>query len=309
MQKSIEQQLLEQLRSGTLTPEEAMALNEELEQASDTVECLENSGLRKELLQGVRSLSLGVRDSLTHFERLCYRELDGDLSASEQAELTEILATYPTYARLYAEIRHTRLQPSPAEVYPHKERLKHEPVLVFSHTVWRVTAVAATLLLVITLGNSLLNLKLDLSVDRTSLLQIAEHTPAVLTEHREAEVLPTETSTATPVLLHKPKLKEGQTVTSEPNSSVAEPIGAPLLARVAVPEVCIPREMLLPPMIMRYRDPMPEAYHDWEEIMLAEEVENFENDVDELRENLRDERPFSVKFLDFVVTQLAARNN
>ena len=307
MQKSIEQQLLEQLRSGTLTPEEAMALNEELEQASDTVECLENSGLKKELLQGVRSLSLGVRDSLTHFERLCYRELDGDLTASEQAELTEILATYPTYARLYAEIRRTRLQPSPAEVYPHKERLKHEPVLVFSHTIWRVTAVAATLLLVITLGNSLLNLRLDLSVDRTSLLQIAEHTPAVPTEHREAEVLPTETST--PVLLHKPKLKEGQTVTSEPNSSVAEPISAPLLARVAVPEVCIPREMLLPPMIMRYRDPMPEAYHDWEEIMLAEEVENFENDVDELRENLRDERPFSVKFLDFVVTQLAARNN
>ena len=307
MQKFIEQQLLEQLRSGTLTPEEAMALNEELEQASDTVECLENSGLKKELLQGVRSLSLGVRDSLTHFERLCYRELDGDLSAAEQAELTEILATYPTYARLYAEIRHTRLHPSPAEVYPHKERLKHEPVLVFSHTIWRVTAVAATLLLVITLGNSLLNLKLDLSVDRTSLLQIAEHTPAVPTEHREAEVLPTETST--PVLLHKPKLKEGQTVTSEPNSSVAEPISAPLLARVAVPEVCIPREMLLPPMIMRYRDPMPEAYHDWEEIMLAEEVENFENDVDELRENLRDERPFSVKFLDFVVTQLAARNN
>lgn len=307
MQKFIEQQLLEQLRSGTLTPEEAMALNEELEQASDTVECLENSGLKKELLQGVRSLSLGVRDSLTHFERLCYRELDGDLSAAEQAELTEILATYPTYARLYAEIRRTRLQPSPAEVYPHKERLKHEPVLVFAHTIWRVTAVAATLLLVITLGNSLLNLKLDLSVDRTSLLQIAEHTPAVPTEHREAEVLPTETST--PVLLHKPKLKEGQTVTSEPNSSVAEPISAPLLARVAVPEVCIPREMLLPPMIMRYRDPMPEAYHDWEEIMLAEEVENFENDVDELRENLRDERPFSVKFLDFVVTQLAARNN
>lgn len=307
MQKFIEQQLLEQLRSGTLTPEEAMALNEELEQASDTVECLENSGLKKELLQGVRSLSLGVRDSLTHFERLCYRELDGDLSAAEQAELTEILATYPTYARLYAEIRRTRLQPSPAEVYPHKERLKHEPVLVFAHTIWRVTAVAATLLLVITLGNSLLNLKLDLSVDRTSLLQIAEHTPAVPTEHREAEVLPTETST--PVLLHKPKLKEGETVTSEPNSSVAEPISAPLLARVAVPEVCIPREMLLPPMIMRYRDPMPEAYHDWEEIMLAEEVENFENDVDELRENLRDERPFSVKFLDFVVTQLAARNN
>ncbi len=307
MQKFIEQQLLEQLRSGTLTPEEAMALNEELEQASDTVECLENSGLKKELLQGVRSLSLGVRDSLTHFERLCYRELDGDLSAAEQAELTEILATYPTYARLYAEIRRTRLQPSPAEVYPHKERLKHEPVLVFAHTIWRVTAVAATLLLVITLGNSLLNLKLDLSVDRTSLLQIAEHTPAVPTEHREAEVLPTETSTS--VLLHKPKLKEGQTVTSEPNSSVAEPISAPLLARVAVPEVCIPREMLLPPMIMRYRDPMPEAYHDWEEIMLAEEVENFENDVDELRENLRDERPFSVKFLDFVVTQLAARNN
>jgi len=307
MQKFIEQQLLEQLRSGILTPEEAMAMNEELEQASDTVECLENSGLKKELLQGVRSLSLGVRDSLTHFERLCYRELDGDLTASEQAELTEILATYPTYARLYAEIRHTRLHPSPAEVYPHKERLKHEPVLVFSHTIWRVTAVAATLLLVITLGNSLLNLRLDLSVDRTSLLQIAEHTPAVPTEHREAEVLPTATST--PVLLHKPKLKEGKTVTSEPNSSVAEPISAPLLARVAVPEVCIPREMLLPPMIMRYRDPMPEAYHDWEEIMLAEEVENFENDVDELRENLRDERPFSVKFLDFVVTQLAARNN
>ena len=307
MQKSIEQQLLEQLRSGTLTPEEAMALNEELEQASDTVESLENSGLKKELLQGVRSLSMGGRDSLTVFERLCYRELDADLSAAEQAELSEILATYPTYARLYAEIRRTRLQPSLAEVYPHKERLKHEPVLVFSHTVWRVTAVAATLLLVITLGNSLLNLRLDLSVDRTSLLQIAEHTPAVLTEHREAEVLPTETST--PVLLHKPKLKEGQTVTSEPNSSVAEPISAPLLARVAVPEVCIPREMLLPPMIMRYRDPMPEAYHDWEEIMLAEEVENFENDVDELRENLRDERPFSVKFLDFVVTQLAARNN
>ena len=308
MQKSIEQQLLEQLRSGTLTPEEALALNEELEQASDIVESLENSGLKKELLQGVRSLSMGGRDSLTAFERLCYRELDADLSAAEQAELTEILATYPTYARLYAEIRCTRLHPSLAEVYPHKERLKHKPVLVFSHTLWRVTAVAATLLLVIMLGNSLLNLKLDLSVDRALLLQTAEHTPALPTEHREAEVLPTETSTATPVLLHKPKLKEGETVTSEPKS-VAEPISAPLLARVAVPEVCIPREMLLPPMIMRYRDPMPEAYHDWEEIMLAEEVENFENDVDELRDNLRDERPFSVKFLDFVVTQLAARNN
>lgn len=147
--------LLARLRSGNLTAEEALALNDTLEHFEEEAHPIDTA------VEGAPSARLKMRLKrpvqeqmpLSHFEQLCYKELEGELSATERQELDDITTHYPRYAQQREAILRTKLAVPTEIVYPYKERLKHYPAPIdWRSLVGRGVAVAACLFFVLWIG-------------------------------------------------------------------------------------------------------------------------------------------------------------
>ena len=95
------------------------------------------------LRAALRHPGVGANRPLSYFEELCLREMDGELSPDEQAELDRLCGEYAIYARRRAVLERIVFQPDTTIVYRQKASLKRG---VFTwHTGWvsRVAAAAA----------------------------------------------------------------------------------------------------------------------------------------------------------------------
>lgn len=150
--------LLARLRSGNLTAEEALALNDTLEHFEEEAHQIDTAVEGDTSAPSARlkmRLKRPVQEQmpLSHFEQLCYKELEGELSASERKELDDITTHYPRYAQQRDAILRTKLAVPTEIVYPYKERLKHYPAPIdWRSLVGRGVAVAACLFFVLWIG-------------------------------------------------------------------------------------------------------------------------------------------------------------
>ena len=302
-------QRLARLRSGLLSAEEALALNEELEREdSITAATTGSSSAMRARLKAIRSEDDAP---LSHFEELCYKELEGELTLHEAQELEEICRTYSRYAQIRTAILQTRLVAPSDIVYPHKERLKrHEPIV--APLFWKAVAAAACLLLFVLLGGNWFDYQPQTPI-------VAEFPSSKPTKRIEA-ITPDEvpaqsvatkqaTKSDTPSVapaIALPMAEQGVEQSGQVTASVGEPLPAlmPLLPLPTLDALSVLRQN--DALLIASKTPDLDAFHDWETIMLEDDVAEFEEQMQELHENLpKPERPFGVKFIDFVITQLA----
>lgn len=150
--------LLARLRSGDLTAEEALALNDTLEHFEEEAHPIDTAVEGDPSTPSARlkmRLKRPVQEHLplSHFEQLCYKELEGELSVTERQELDDITTHYPRYAQQRDAILRTKLAVPTEIVYPYKERLKHYPApMDWRSLVGRGVAVAACLFFVLWIG-------------------------------------------------------------------------------------------------------------------------------------------------------------
>ena len=309
MQKELhEDKRLEQLRSGILNAEEALRINDELEQAANTIETESVSSSMLARLKNIRE----ANPQLSHFEELCYKELEGELSPEERGELEDACQTFSHYAQIRTSILQTRLVVPTNITFPHKNRLKHRESIGFVHQVWRAVAVAACLFLFVVLGGNLFNhqalspivadvSKPAISENITEQTTLAQPSITKLAQS-SANVIKTQTHPPASVPQIAQRSNE-RTVTPNKNEDLELLV---LASRATVKVTLMPSgndELLV---ASKPIDPL--AFHDWESIMFEEEIAQFETEMQELQENLPDtDRPLAIKFFDFVITQLAQR--
>lgn len=309
MQKELhEDKRLEQLRSGILNAEEALRINDELEQAANTIETGSVSSSMLARLKNIRE----ANPQLSHFEELCYKELEGELSPEERGELEDACQTFSHYAQIRTSILQTRLVVPTNITFPHKNRLKHRESIGFVHQVWRAVAVAACLFLFVVLGGNLFDHQAHVPI-------VAELPKPVLPES-----VTEQTVTAPPRVTELAQVSTN-IITSQtrPQSTVPQ-IAQLSYVRAVTPNknneieplILTPRATVKVTLMSSSNDELlvaskpidPLAFHDWESIMFEEEIAQFETEMQELQENLPDaDRPFAIKFFDFVITQLAQR--
>ncbi len=294
-------QRLARLRSGLLSAEEALALNEELER-EESVTTGATSAMRARL-KAIRSEDDAP---LSHFEELCYKELEGELTLHEAQELDDVCRTYSRYAQIRTAILQTRLVAPSDIVYPHKERLKrHEPIV--APLFWKAVAAAACLLLFVLLGGNWF----DHQPQKPIVAEFPSSKPTKRIEAITPDEVPAQsvatkqaTKSDTPSVapaIALPMAEQGVEQSGQVTASVGEPLPAlmPLLPLPTLDALSVLRQN--DALLIASKTPDLDAFHDWETIMLE-----FEEQMQELHENLpKPERPFGVKFIDFVITQLA----
>lgn len=308
--KELTNPTLSSLRSGRLSAEEALALHEQLE-----CDALEMEGIVTPamLCDRLRAIPIDEQPPLSSFELLCYRELEGELSSTELHELEEVCATFPRYAQLRDSILRTRLTIPTQVVFPNKERLKRKEVLVFAPILRRSFVAAAALILFVLLANSLFGPKPPM-VQVAENLRPAPVRPVDAQQYEELEfahvVLPKETiknvsttSAALPTLSTSLPDVEASALPLSEDIMSSQP--EPLTNLTSIVAMASPEYELQ--IAVKSNDPA--AFHDWETIMLNDEVAQFEEEMRALQQKLppKQEPRFAVKVINFVITQLAKR--
>ncbi len=96
-----------------------------------------------------QNLNINTIADLDEFETLAVKELEGDISKEEKAELDSILRFSEVRNKEFKAFNHTVLKPEKNRIFENKESLKRKPGLVVPLWVKIVTPVAAVLLLLI----------------------------------------------------------------------------------------------------------------------------------------------------------------
>ncbi|MFC2480336.1 MAG: hypothetical protein ACFNUE_04785 [Bacteroides sp.] len=140
---------LERLQRAELGLEEALQLHSTLE----AEEQAEQAGLAgrtstapvcsKRLHEALRHPGVGGNHPLSYFEELCLREMDGELSPEERAELERLCGEYAIYARRRAVLERIVFRPDTTIVYRQKASLKRGVFTWHTGLVSRVAAAAA----------------------------------------------------------------------------------------------------------------------------------------------------------------------
>ena len=315
--------LLERLRSGNLSAEEALALNDALEHLEE--EEMPTLAPTDEVSGAGATPSFKMRLKrpvqeqmpLSAFERLCYKELEGELADAERQELDDITTRYPHYAQQREAILRTKLVVPTEIVYPYKERLKHTPTSVaWRPLLWKGLSVAACLFFVLWIGLQQLDRPLVPIADVARCLRTEtpiDHQEAALHSHQDVPLGGRENEILQPHLAEVPTGHPDKIATDnqpvlahqvEPQQTKHERVDNERLA--PLPSLAVNAYATERLLALESRDPMPELYHDWEAIAAEEEVEAFENEVKSFQRQLRPERPLRTIFLDYVV-QLASR--
>ena len=187
---------------------------------------------------------------------------------------------------------------------------RHEPIV--APLFWKVVAAAACLLLFVLLGGNWFDHQPQKPI-------VAEYPSSKPTKRIEA-ITPDEvpaqsvatkqaTKSDTPSVapaIALPMAEQGVEQSGQVTASVGEPLPAlmPLLPLPTLDALSVLRQN--DALLIASKTPDLDAFHDWETIMLEDDVAEFEEQMQELHENLpKPERPFGVKFIDFVITQLA----
>ena len=302
------------LQSGRLSVDDAIALNEELERAEAEEAVRAPDTIRRRLIE----MQGEDTPPLSHFEELCYKELEGELAPEERHELDEVCQSFSHYANIRASIRQTRLVVPAGIIFPNKERLKRRRQLLSIHLLWKSAAIAACLFLFVVLGGNLFDyqpgspIKVEYSlasvapsVKRQANKVVTDNPlPDAKTSQRRPPRTATQIARSTDVLPESSLLPD-PSYFSIPSLDVnEEPPQLLPLSTFAVVLVSDRNSELQ--LALRPSDPA--AFHDWESIMFEEEIAQFESEMQELDERLpKPERPFAVKFIDFLITQLAQR--
>ena len=302
--------LLARLRSGLLSAEEALALNEELEQ--EDVHAAGSVAIPSAVRTRLKAIQTEELQPLSRFEELCYKELEGELSPNEKQELDAACEAFPRYAQMRVSILQTRLVVPTNIVFPHKERLKHHEQQLFVPLLWKSVAAAACLFLFIVLGSNLFDYQaqtpivaemrvpepVQVTIQQNTIPQQSVVTPSVATTE-PALVLVEISPTTMPVVEQNQRQSVPLTEAQIPETTSLQP----LTTLSAMAMLRSDSELLI-----ASKAPDLSAFHDWETIMLEDEIAQFEEEMQELHENLpQPERPLAVKFIDFVITQLAQR--
>ncbi len=217
--------LLARLRSGNLTAEEALALNDTLEHFAEDTHPIDTAVEGDTSAPSARfkmRLKRPVQEHLplSHFEQLCYKELEGELSATERQELDDITTHYPRYAQQREAILRTKLAVPTEIVYPYKERLKHYSApMDWRSLVGRGVAVAACLFFVLWIGVKQLD---RLSTPVADALRWAYTQPSRVVENVE-ETTTVAVVTPTVRIAQRPTLVPPQSAAALSTASVEAP--------------------------------------------------------------------------------------
>lgn len=140
---------LGRLQRAELGLEEALQLHSTLE----AKEQAEQAGLAgrtstapvcsERLHEALRHPGVGGNRPLSYFEELCLREMDGELSPEERAELERLCGEYAIYARRRAALERIVFRPDTTVVYRRKASLKRGVAAWHTGLVRRVAAAAA----------------------------------------------------------------------------------------------------------------------------------------------------------------------
>ena len=121
---------LERLQRAELGLEEALQLHSTLE-AEEQAEQSGRAGrtstapvCSERLRAALHQPGVGGNRPLSYFEELCLREMDGELSPEEQAELERLCGEYAIYARRRAVLEWIVFRPDTTIVYRQKASLK-----------------------------------------------------------------------------------------------------------------------------------------------------------------------------------------
>ena len=176
---------LERLQRAELGLEEALQLHSTLE-AEEQAEQSGRAGrtstapvCSERLRAALRHPGVGANRPLSYFEELCLREMDGELSPEEQAELERLCGEYAIYARRRAVLERIVFRPDTTIVYRQKASLKRGVFTWHTGLVSRVAAVAAIVIGVLIPGaTSLWNTAIQPAA-RFSVASKPESTPQV----------------------------------------------------------------------------------------------------------------------------------
>lgn len=140
---------LERLQRAELGLEEALQLHstlgakEQAEQAGLAGRTSTAPVCSERLHEALRHPGVGGNRPLSYFEELCLREMDGELSPDERAELERLCGEYAIYTRRRAVLERIVFQPDTTVVYRRKASLKRGVAAWHAGWVSRVAAAAA----------------------------------------------------------------------------------------------------------------------------------------------------------------------